>query len=124
MAHFHQHQQIFREGTGLSSNNHLPATIPQLPSLKQTTIMSNFEVPSRLSNPLELFVGNLSYFCEEKDIFALFNDYSTVTNVRIMRTDDQTRSLKYGFVVIANHQELEEICRLLNGHLFMGRCLR
>jgi hypothetical protein len=75
-------------------------------------------------NPLEVFVGNLSYFCEEKDLFELFNQYATVTNVRVMRSDDKSRSLMFGFVMLTCRQELLEICRLMNGHLFQGRHLR
>ena len=75
-------------------------------------------------NPLEVFVGNLSYFCEEKDLYELFNQYSTVTNVRVMRNDDKSRSLMFGFIVLTSRTEVEEICRLLHGHLFLGRHLR
>ncbi len=75
-------------------------------------------------NPLEVFVGNLSYFCEEKDLFELFNQYATVTSVRVMRSDDKSRSLMFGFVMLTCRQELLEICRLMNGHLFQGRHLR
>ncbi len=75
-------------------------------------------------NPLEIFVGNLSYFCEKKHLYDLFNQYCTVTNVRIMRSEDKSRSLMFGFVTLSNRPEVEEICRLMNDHLFQGRHLR
>lgn len=75
-------------------------------------------------NPLEVFVGNLSYFCEESHLFDLFNQYAVVTNVRILRSDDKKRSLMYGFVMFTSRQEVEEMSKLLNGHLFLGRNIR
>ncbi len=44
------------------------------------------------TNPLELFVGNLSYFCTEEDLYELFNQFVNVTSVRVMRADDKKRS--------------------------------
>jgi RNA recognition motif-containing protein len=73
---------------------------------------------------VEVFFGNLSYFCEESHLFALVNDYFQVTNVRIMRNEDRSRSLMYGFVSAASYADAQEMCRLLNGHLFMGRHLK
>ncbi len=73
---------------------------------------------------IELFVGNLSYFCNEEELCDLFNQYGTVVHARIIRSDDKTRSLMYGFVLMATKQEMDGISQLLNGHLFMGRHLR
>lgn len=70
-----------------------------------------------------MFVGNLSYFCEEYDLFTLFNEYAHVKNVRIVWNENHSRPLMYGFVVLASHQEVQEIKKLLDGHLFMGRKL-
>lgn len=82
-------------------------------------------VGSPQRDPLEIFVGNLSYFCEENDLYELFNSYSTVTNVRVMRANpEQRRPLLYGFIMLTSRPEVEEMCRLFNGHLFMGRHLR
>ncbi len=75
-------------------------------------------------NPLEIFVGYLSYFCEEKDLFELFTQYATVVNVRLIRSDDKKRSLMYAFVLLSTRREVEEISGLMNNHLFMGRQLR
>ncbi len=72
----------------------------------------------------EVFVGNLSYFCQEHDLFTLFDEYSHAKNVRIVWNEDHSRPLMYGFVVLASQQEVMEIKKLLDGHLFMGRHLR
>jgi RNA recognition motif-containing protein len=72
----------------------------------------------------EVFVGNLSYFCQEHDLFALFDEYAHVKNVRIVWNEDRSRPLMYGFVLLANQHEVFEMKKLLDGHLFMGRPLR
>ncbi len=73
----------------------------------------------------ELFVGNLSYFCEEHHLYDLFNTYANVVDARIMRGgDDNKRSLLYGFVTLSSLYELEEMSKLLNNHLLLGRRMR
>ncbi len=71
----------------------------------------------------ELFVGNLSYFCEENHLYELFNQFVQVLNVRIMRNHDRTKPLMFGFVAVQSEREVQELINLLNGHLFMGRHL-
>ncbi len=72
----------------------------------------------------EVFVGNLSYFCEEKHLFKLFHEYFQIAGVRIMHNEDRTRSLMYGFVVANSKREAMEMCRVFNGQMFMGRNIK
>jgi RNA recognition motif-containing protein len=74
--------------------------------------------------PNELFVGNLSYFCEEKDLYELFDQYGNVEDVRIIKNDSGSRSLMFGFVTMASVHEAREMEKLLNNHLFLGRKIR
>jgi RNA recognition motif-containing protein len=74
--------------------------------------------------PNELFVGNLSYFCEEKDLYQLFDQYAHVEDVRIIKNDSGTRSLMFGFVSLSTVHEAREMEKLLNNYLFMGRRIR
>jgi hypothetical protein len=74
--------------------------------------------------PNELFVGNLSYFCEEKDLYALFEENGHVEDVRIIKNDSGTRSLMFGFVTMSTIHETREMEKLLNGQMFMGRKLK
>ncbi len=76
------------------------------------------------SQPNEIFVGNLSFFCTERDLFDLFFPYGHVTNVRITRNDHKNRSLMFGFIAFASAQEAREMVKVFDRHLFMGRCLR
>jgi RNA recognition motif-containing protein len=71
-----------------------------------------------------LFIGNLSFFCEECHLFDLFDEYAHVNGVRIVRNDNRTRSLMFGFVTLSTVHEAKEMERMLNGSFFMGRRLK
>ena len=71
-----------------------------------------------------LFVGNLSYFCEEKHLHDLFDQYGHVQQVKIVMNDLNTRSLMFGFVTMASPAEAREMEISFDDHLFMGRRLR
>ena len=93
-------------------------------------------------NPNELFVGNLSFFCDEQDLYslvahALFGPNSTLSSIppeyfinrigsiRIIRSEkDPTRSLLFGFVSMVNHADCYTVVKRLHGTLFMGRRLK
>jgi RNA recognition motif-containing protein len=75
-------------------------------------------------NELEVFVGNLSYYCQEEDLFSLFNAYLPTINARIIRTDNNTRSLMYGFITFPSMEHVLNAIDLFNGHLFMGRKMK
>lgn len=86
---------------------------------------NNNNVNNNMMGPLNvLFVGNLSFFCEERDLQNLFGQYAPVQSIRIVRNDDKTRSLMYGFVAMASNQEAIEMTKLFNNHLFMGRNMK
>lgn len=76
----------------------------------------------------EVFVGNLSYFCDESDLFTLFDSYAEVITCRVMRNSNNpeniNRSLLFGFVTLSSVHEAKEMSKLLTGMLFMGRKLR
>lgn len=76
------------------------------------------------NNNNSLFVGDLSYFCDEHDLYKLFNEYFTVFKVQIQRSADGCRSLLYGFVTLANPLQVQTARSFFNGQLFMGRKLR
>jgi RNA recognition motif-containing protein len=77
-----------------------------------------------VENPNEVFVGNLSFFCDEHHLLDLFEPYSTVTHCRVMRNEEKTRSLLFGFVAFSSRYEMLEMCKLFNGHFFFGRRIR
>lgn len=78
----------------------------------------------RVAKPNEVFVGNLSYFCTETDLYELFSQYVPVEDVRIVRNDSGRRSLMFGFIIFPSPFEAVEAVKILNNHLFMGRNLK
>ncbi len=70
-----------------------------------------------------VYVGNLSYFCRESDLFDLFEPLAVVQEVRVVRNEQRSRSLSYGFVTLETIHEANEMQRLLDGTFFMGRRL-
>jgi RNA recognition motif-containing protein len=75
-------------------------------------------------HPKEIFCGNLSLFCEENDLLHLFTEYAKVRAVRIIRNQERTKSLMFGFVRFETVGEAEEMARLFNGQMFQGRRLK
>lgn len=73
---------------------------------------------------VELFIGDLSYFCTEEDIQKLFSRYGTVVETRIRRSDRGGHSLMFGFVKMTSLEDAERCERELDNLSFMGRLLR
>jgi len=71
-----------------------------------------------------LFLGDLSAFCSEADIHALFAPYGEVTEIKIMRSEETLRNLSYGFLKFANPASAKKAMNALDGLLFGGRHLR
>ncbi len=77
-----------------------------------------------VKHPYELFVGDLSFFCEEKDLLELFSRFGVVDNCRIVRNDNKNRSLMFGFVCMSTLEEAILASDTLNNFLFMGRAMK
>jgi hypothetical protein len=76
------------------------------------------------SSAFEIFVGDLSFFCQEQDLYNLFAQFGNVQNVRIIRNGHRKRSLTFGFVAMSSPKEARDMMNLFNGHMFMGRNLK
>jgi len=72
--------------------------------------------------PTTLFVGDLSIFCTENDLFALFSRFGAVPKVQVKR-GKQGEALQYGFVVLPRSVAIEAAQRV-NGIKLLGRRLR
>ena len=72
----------------------------------------------------EIFIGDLSFFCHENDIFQLFSQYGQVMEVRIKKSEGNGKSLMFGFVKMESLEAADEVIRQLNGIMFMGRLLK
>lgn len=88
---------------------------------------------SRDSDSIVLVVTHLSFFCCESDLFSLFNEYGSIKafglfrrvtrNNNIVMTDILGTVIFAKITMDAGHQA-EEMIRIMNNHLFLGRRLR
>jgi RNA recognition motif-containing protein len=70
-----------------------------------------------------IFVGDLSFFCQDSDLYELFSPFGIIQSVRIKRSP-KGDSLLFGFVVMNSHESAARAVYLLLGKEFMGRNLR
>ncbi len=101
-------------------HHHVPQLLSPSPTPSNGSGTSN--KPNNEGNIL--FVGNLSFFCEDKHLYDLFNQYAHVEHVRILQNSNKTKSLMYGFVTVYSEEEATELVHLFDEHLFMGRRLK
>lgn len=70
-----------------------------------------------------LYVGNLSYFCTEQDLFNCFSQFGRLVSIKIMYSKIDGSCLGYGFISFDNIYSYEKALRI-NGSMFMGRKLK
>jgi len=68
-------------------------------------------------NPKRLFVGNLTYTVDEKELWELFSRYGEVVNVRIIEGKG------YGFVEMESYEDARSARNALNETEYKGRNL-
>ena len=71
----------------------------------------------------KLYVGNLSYEVQDRDLQELFAQYGTVTSARVVMDRDTGRSKGFGFVEMSTDAEAEAAISTLNGQEVGGRAL-
>ncbi len=70
-----------------------------------------------------LFLGDLSYFCTEDDLCALFGSYGPISTVKVQR-GITGEPLLHGYIAFASPVCARKALLDLDGHPFMGRTLR
>lgn len=70
-----------------------------------------------------LFLGDLSYFCTEEDLCALFAPYGPILTVRVRR-GVTGESLMHGFIALDSPDAARRAITDLDGVEFMGRNIR
>lgn len=88
-----------------------------------TSEVQAIDGPTSEENSSTLFVGDLSYFCDEADLTKVFGNYGTVVAAQLKkgRSGD---SLMHGFVEMSNHDQAEASRAALSDTKFMGRRMR
>ena len=71
----------------------------------------------------KLYVGNLSYEIQDRDLQQLFAQYGTVSSAKVVMDRDTGRSKGFGFVEMSTDEEAEASISALNGHEVGGRAL-
>jgi RNA recognition motif-containing protein len=71
--------------------------------------------------PAELYVGNLSYDVDEKELHKVFSEYGKVQSVRLITNKFNGKSKGYGFVCMADRGGRDAAAKALNGKDLKGR---
>lgn len=70
-----------------------------------------------------LFLGDLSCFCEEVDVYRFFASCGEIEGIRLMRSKNNNKCLGYGFITFYDINVLP-IAMQLYGRVFMGRKIK
>lgn len=118
--HFHQISTVQTDLQSLPTNERSTSPINE----HENNSQSDTGYVPNVENLREIFVGNLSFFCTEQDLIEFFGSYANVESARIVRNDDRSKSLMFGFVTFSTVQEANEMTHLFNQHMFKGRHMR
>lgn len=70
---------------------------------------------------MNIFVANLNYKLQDKDLKEIFENYGTVDSARVIFDRETRRSKGFGFVEMSNDDEANNAIRELDGKEFMGK---
>jgi RNA recognition motif-containing protein len=71
----------------------------------------------------KLYVGNLPYQTDERELQDLFAQFGSIESVRVMRDQATGRARGFAFVEMATDEEAQAAAAGLNGHQVGGRAL-
>jgi RNA recognition motif-containing protein len=77
----------------------------------------------KISQKMNIYVGNLSWGLKDQDLANLFAPYGEVTSAKIVTDKFTQRSKGFGFVEMANDEEAQAAIAQLNGSEVEGRNL-
>lgn len=80
--------------------------------------------PANAANKSSLFVGDLAIFCTEMDLLKTFEPYGQILEIKIMKSEETSRNLSYGFIKFSEPASAKIAMEELNGLLLCGRPLR
>lgn len=64
---------------------------------------------------MNIYAGNLSYRLKESDLQEVFEEYGSVSSVKIITDKFSGRSKGFGFIVMDNDEEAQKAINELNG---------
>ena len=71
-----------------------------------------------------LFVHNVGYDCQQRDLYRLFAPYGALLKVDVIWDKDKDQCKGYAFVTFANGYEAANAINMLNGSWYNGRQLQ
>lgn len=92
--------------------------------MKDYSSENSFTVNSGPFQTRTIFVGDLSYFCNERHLRELFEPYGELETVQIKSNSAGRRHLAYGFVRFLKSEAAETAIREKNGFILLGRAIR
>lgn len=75
------------------------------------------------SRQFPVFCGDLTFGCEENDLFGLFTEFGKINSIEIKRGINN-ESRMHGFVYMSSKEDAETAIAALHGKKFMGRTMR
>ena len=73
---------------------------------------------------MNLYVGNISFTVTEDDLKSLFEDYGTVSSVKIVKDRDTGQPRGFAFVEMSTAEEGQKAISELDGKQHEGRNLK
>lgn len=70
-----------------------------------------------------VFCGDLTFACDEQDLFGLFTEFGKINSIEIKRGINN-ESRMHGFVYMSSKEDAETAIAALNGKKIMGRVMR
>ena len=70
---------------------------------------------------MNIYVGNLDYRVDEKDLGDMFSEHGTVSSAKVIMDKFNGRSKGFGFVEMENEDEANKAIQELDGATFENR---
>ena len=70
---------------------------------------------------MNIYVGNLDFKVDERDMEGVFNEYGTVSSAKVIMDKFTGRSKGFGFVEMENQDEADKAIQELDGATFENR---
>ena len=70
---------------------------------------------------MNIYVGNLDFKVNEKDLEGLFKEFGTVSSTRIITDKFNGRSKGFGFITMDNQDEANKAIKELDGNTMDNR---
>jgi len=70
---------------------------------------------------MNIYVGNLDYKVDEKDLKGIFEEYGDISEVKIITDNYNGKSKGFGFVTMDNNSDAKKAIKELNGATLENR---